>query len=53
MGDLDTASLLWSLPDGIFISSVRATTTELVVRSFCQSALYHPTVSASNEGCCT
>src|SRR5947209_1698138 len=36
MGDLDTASLLFSLPDGIFISSVRATTTELVVRIACQ-----------------
>jgi hypothetical protein len=50
MGDLDTASLLLSVHDGIFISSVRATATELVVRSFCHSALYHPTVSASNEG---
>jgi transposase len=36
MGDLDTASLLLSLPDDIFISSVRATTTELVVRIACQ-----------------
>src|SRR2546430_4987168 len=36
MGDLDTASLFLSLPDGIFISSVRATTTELVVRIACQ-----------------
>jgi hypothetical protein len=36
MGDLDIASLLFSLPDGIFISSVRATTTELVVRITCQ-----------------
>ena len=36
MGDLDIASLLFALPDGIFISSVRATTTELVVRIACQ-----------------
>ena len=36
MGDLDTASLFLSLPDGIFISSVHATTTELVVRIACQ-----------------
>src|SRR5947209_17689970 len=36
MGDLDTASLFLSLPDGIFVSSVRATTTELVVRIACQ-----------------
>ena len=36
MGDLDTVSLFFSLPDGIFISSVRATTTELVVRIACQ-----------------
>src|SRR6266481_3102577 len=36
MGNLDIASLLFSLPDGIFISSVRATTTDLVVRIACQ-----------------
>ena len=36
MCDLDTASLFFSLPDGIFISSVRATTTEMVVRIACQ-----------------
>lgn len=36
MGDLDTASLLFSLPDGIFISSVRTTTTELVVHIACR-----------------
>src|SRR5207249_1570499 len=36
MGDLDTASLLLSLPEGIFISSVRATTTELVVHIACR-----------------
>ena len=36
MGDLDTASLFLSLPDGIFVSSVRATTTELVVRIACR-----------------
>jgi hypothetical protein len=33
MGDLDMASLIFSLPDDIFISSVRATTTELVVQN--------------------
>ncbi len=36
MGNLDIASLLFSLPDGIFISSVRTTTTELVVRIACR-----------------
>ena len=36
MGDLDTASLLFSLPDGIFVSSVRSTTTELVVHIACR-----------------
>jgi len=36
VGDLDTVSLFFSLPDGIFISSVRATTTELVVRIACR-----------------
>src|SRR2546429_114158 len=36
MGNLDIASLLFSLPDGIFISSVRATTTDLVVRIACR-----------------
>src|SRR5260221_1958853 len=36
MGNLDIASLLFSLPDGIFISSVRATTTNLVVRIACR-----------------
>src|SRR5437764_10787644 len=36
MGDLDIASLFLSLPDDIFVSSVRATTTELVVRIACQ-----------------
>jgi len=36
MGDLDTVSLFFSLPDGIFISSVRATTTELVVHIACR-----------------
>src|SRR5260370_4291907 len=38
MGNLDIASLLFSLPDGIFISSVRTTTTELVVRIACRRA---------------
>src|SRR5438128_1459365 len=36
MGNLDIASLLFSLPDSIFISSVRATTTDLVVRIACR-----------------
>ena len=36
IGDLDTASLLFSLPEGICISSVRTTTTELVVHIACQ-----------------
>jgi hypothetical protein len=36
MGDWDTVSLFLSLPDSIFISSVRATTTELVVHIACQ-----------------
>jgi transposase len=36
MGDFDTASLLFSLPDSIFISSVRTTTTELVVHIACR-----------------
>jgi transposase len=36
MDDLDTASLLLSLPDSIFISSVRSTTTELVVHIACR-----------------
>jgi transposase len=36
MGDLDMASLLLSLPDGICISSVRTTTTELVMHIACQ-----------------
>src|SRR5216684_8098161 len=36
MGNLDIVSLLFSLPDGIFISSVRATTTDLVVRIACR-----------------
>src|SRR5258706_16260011 len=36
MGDLDAVSLFFSLPDGIFISSVRATTTDLVVRIACR-----------------
>ncbi len=36
MGDWDTASLLFALPESIFISSVRATTTELVVHIACQ-----------------
>ena len=36
MGDLDTTSLLFALPDGIFISSVRATPTQLVVQIACR-----------------
>jgi transposase len=36
MADLDTASLLFALPDGIFVSSVRSTTTELVVYIACR-----------------
>src|SRR2546423_6521104 len=36
MGDLDTASLLFALPDGIFISSVGATPTQLVVQIACR-----------------
>ena len=36
MGDLDTASLLFALPDGIFVSSVRATTTEVVLQIACR-----------------
>jgi transposase len=36
MGELDTASLLFALPDDIVISSVRATTTELVIHIACQ-----------------
>ena len=36
MGELDTASLLFSLPEGIVISSVRATTTEVVVHIACR-----------------
>src|SRR5690348_11202922 len=36
MGDLDMASLLFSLPDGICISSIRTTTTEVVVHIACQ-----------------
>jgi transposase len=36
MGDLDTASLLFSLPDGVFISSVRATMTDLVLHIACR-----------------
>ena len=38
MSDLDTASLFFSLPDGIFVSSVRATTTELVLHIACRHA---------------
>lgn len=38
MGDLDTASLVFSLPDGSFISSVRTTTTALVVHIACRSS---------------
>jgi transposase len=36
MGDLDTASLLFALPDGIFVSSVRATTTAVVLQIACR-----------------
>ncbi len=36
MGDLDTASLLFSLPDSIVVSSVRTTTSELVVHIACR-----------------
>jgi transposase len=36
MSDLDMASLLLSLPEGIFVSSVRSTTTELVVHIACR-----------------
>src|SRR5947208_13629953 len=36
VGDLDTASLLFALPDGIFISSVGATPTQLVVQIACR-----------------
>jgi transposase len=36
MDDLDTASLLFALPDGIFVSSVRATTTEVVLQIACR-----------------
>jgi transposase len=36
MGNLDLASLLFSLPDGIVISSVRTTMTELVVHIACR-----------------
>ena len=38
MSELDTASLFFSLPDGIFVSSVRATTTELVLHIACRRA---------------
>ena len=38
MSELDTASLFFSLPDGIFVSSVRATTTELVLHIACRNA---------------
>ena len=52
MGDLDTASLLFALPDGIFISSVRATPTELVVHIACRRSVL-PVLSASScqKGC--
>src|SRR5713226_6362691 len=36
MGDMDTASLLFSLPEGIVISSVRSTTTEVVIHIACR-----------------
>lgn len=36
MGEWDAVSLIFALPDGICISSVCATTTELVVRIACQ-----------------
>src|SRR6266568_3946404 len=36
MDDLDTASLLFALPDGIFVSLVRATTTEVVLQIACR-----------------
>lgn len=36
MGNLDIASLLFSLPDGIVITSVRPATTELVVHIVCR-----------------
>src|SRR5258706_9391063 len=36
MGNLDIASLLFSLPDGLFISSVRTTMTDLVVHIACR-----------------
>ena len=38
MSELDTASLFFSLPDGIFVSSVRATTTEVVLHIACRNA---------------
>src|SRR5712691_7793070 len=36
MGDLDMASLLFSFPDDIVVSSVRTATTELVVHLACR-----------------
>src|SRR3989440_12493503 len=36
MGELDTISLLFSLPDGICVSSVRSTTTEVVLHIACR-----------------
>jgi transposase len=36
MGELDTVSLLFSLPDGICVSSVRSTTTEVVLQIACR-----------------
>jgi len=38
MGDLDTVALLFSLPDGICISLVRTTMTELVLHIACRQA---------------
>lgn len=36
MEDLDTVSLLFSFPDDIVISSVRVTTTEVVLHIACR-----------------
>jgi transposase len=36
MGDLDTASLLFSFPEDIVISSIRVTTTEVVLQIACR-----------------
>jgi len=36
MGDLETVSLLFSLPDGIFVSSIRSITNEVVLHITCR-----------------